>query len=279
MNAARGISTRSSTNWCAGTSSARSSTLRPAICDVAAHVDRVAPGAQTSRARRACVSCVEPHLPLVAPDLEVDVDDVVVGDGDAAQRVADLERLRLVERLVVPDDPDRVRRGAHAEGAGGDEQPRSVQPPGRYALPFSSTETCEIDSPAERDLAVAAEKEPEKRTRCARRRAARRSPRPAPRRWPGRACTTSPGRARERERGERRGEEEELAVGGARARRRSELPAALAAAARGEADRGRRAVARRRSRRTRASRTRARRRAATAGKTWIALLKVSTVSL
>jgi hypothetical protein len=46
--------------------------------------------------------------PLVAPDLQVDVDNVVVGDGDLPERVRDRERSRLVARVEVPDDPNRV---------------------------------------------------------------------------------------------------------------------------------------------------------------------------
>ena len=62
-------------------------------------------------------------LPLVAPDLQVHVDDVVVGDGQAVERVADRERPRQDGR-VVPDDPEpavdvgraeRVRRALGAE--------------------------------------------------------------------------------------------------------------------------------------------------------------------
>ena len=39
-------------------------------------------------------------LPLVAPDLEVHVDDVVVGDREPAQAVADRERAHLAEKAL-----------------------------------------------------------------------------------------------------------------------------------------------------------------------------------
>ena len=72
---------------------------------VAAHVHGVSPGA-------ADVPGCDEHggepsegfLPLVAPHSEVDVDDVVVGDGEAPNDVADLECPHLVGRVVVPDD-------------------------------------------------------------------------------------------------------------------------------------------------------------------------------
>ena len=58
---------------------------------------------------------VEADLPLVAPDLEVDVDDVVVGDGEAAQPVVDAEAPLLVRGAVVPDDPDSLVGARRAE--------------------------------------------------------------------------------------------------------------------------------------------------------------------
>ena len=48
----------------------------------------------------------EADLPLVSPDLQVDIDDVVVGRRDAAQAIVDLECPFLREGLVVPDDPE-----------------------------------------------------------------------------------------------------------------------------------------------------------------------------
>ena len=57
-------------------------------------------------------------LPLVAPDLQVDVDDVVVRGGDAAQAVADAEDALLGRRAVVPDDPHAVVPALDSVGAG-----------------------------------------------------------------------------------------------------------------------------------------------------------------
>jgi hypothetical protein len=48
----------------------------------------------------------ESLLPLVAPDLQVHVDDVVVADREAGEAVPDRERPRLVARLEAPDDAD-----------------------------------------------------------------------------------------------------------------------------------------------------------------------------
>ena len=59
---------------------------------------------------------LERLVPLVAPDVQVDVDNVVVGDGEVAQAVADRERARLRERLVVPDDPVAAVDRGRAEG-------------------------------------------------------------------------------------------------------------------------------------------------------------------
>ena len=64
--------------------------------DVAAHPDRMAPGALDATGRRELGGePAEPLVPLVAPDLQIDVDDVVVGDRHPAQPVADRERPRL----------------------------------------------------------------------------------------------------------------------------------------------------------------------------------------
>jgi hypothetical protein len=48
----------------------------------------------------------EALLPLVAPDLQVHVDDVVVGDRETGEAVPDRERPRLTARLEAPDDAD-----------------------------------------------------------------------------------------------------------------------------------------------------------------------------
>jgi hypothetical protein len=60
----------------------------------------------------------EPRLPLVAPDLQMDVDDIVIGDGQPAQAVVDRERALLGEGSVVPHDARRVVEPGDAEGVG-----------------------------------------------------------------------------------------------------------------------------------------------------------------
>ena len=66
----------------------------------------------------------ETLLPLVAPDLQVDVDDVVVRDRQPREAVADRELAGLVGGLEAPDDPhaaaevlgpERARRAARLE--------------------------------------------------------------------------------------------------------------------------------------------------------------------
>jgi hypothetical protein len=60
----------------------------------------------------------EPHLPLVAPDLDVHVDHVVVRRRDAAQPVVDSESPRLRLRFVVPHDSHALVRASRAERPG-----------------------------------------------------------------------------------------------------------------------------------------------------------------
>ena len=93
---------------------------------VAAHPDRMAPGADdVARPAHRRRQPAEALLPLVAPDLEVDVDDVVVGDRESRYPVVDDERplLRAV-RAEAPDDAhasaevvdaERARRAAGLE--------------------------------------------------------------------------------------------------------------------------------------------------------------------
>ena len=77
--------------------------------DVAAHPHGLPPGAEDLPRRRLDADEAEERLlPLVAPDLQVDVDDVVVRDRHPAERVRDGERARLVAGVEVPDDPHRV---------------------------------------------------------------------------------------------------------------------------------------------------------------------------
>ena len=73
--------------------------------DVAANVDGVPPRAQDlSRGRLGRGEAAERLVPFGAPDLEIHVDDVVVGDRDAGQAVVDIEGPELVRCGVVPDD-------------------------------------------------------------------------------------------------------------------------------------------------------------------------------
>ena len=82
---------------------------------IAAHPDRMTPRADDvpgpGHRRREPSQAL---LPLVAPDLEIHVDDVVVADGQPAQAVADRERPCLVRRLVAPDDPGTLVEVADA---------------------------------------------------------------------------------------------------------------------------------------------------------------------
>ena len=113
------MSVRSSTNCSAGTLTARSVARVPTISTSPRtqtglpHARRILPGAVST-----ADEAEEALLPLIAPDLEVDVDDVVVGDRDLAERVRDGERARLVARVEVPDDPHDVAAPLDAEGPG-----------------------------------------------------------------------------------------------------------------------------------------------------------------
>ncbi len=137
-NAARGTSTRSSTNWPAGTSSARrfarppSSVTSPRTKTGCPQPRSMRPGSLERRRQGA-----EAGLPLVSPDLEVDVDDVVVGRGEAAQPVGDREGAHLGARAVVPDDAQPLAGDRRAEGprvAGRAELGGGAGPVGDLAL-------------------------------------------------------------------------------------------------------------------------------------------------
>ena len=79
--------------------------------DVAADVDRVPPRAEDlARGGLGRGEAAERLVPFGAPDLEVDVDDVVVGDRDAGQPVVDVEGAELVRCGVVPDDAHLASR-------------------------------------------------------------------------------------------------------------------------------------------------------------------------
>ena len=90
---------------------------RPQRCDlagardVAADVDRMAPDTHDSagRGERRC-QARQPDRPLLAPNLKIDVNDIVVRHGEPGQPVPNVERPDLVERLEVPDDRHATRR-------------------------------------------------------------------------------------------------------------------------------------------------------------------------
>ena len=94
--------------------------LLPLERDVAADPDRVAPGADdVAGPAHGRGQAPEPLLPLVAPDLEVHVDDVVVAHGEPGHAVVDEERALLdAVRLEPPDDPHAPAEVVDAERAG-----------------------------------------------------------------------------------------------------------------------------------------------------------------
>ena len=112
------MSVRNSTNWPGGMSSARRLARVAVEGHVAAHADGMAPGADDlARRDQRRRELAEPDLPLVAPDLEVHVDDVVVRRGHPAQPVVDPEAPRLRLRAVVPHDSHALVRPGRAERA------------------------------------------------------------------------------------------------------------------------------------------------------------------
>ena len=123
---------------------------------VTAHPHGLAPRAEDlSRGRLDPDQPREACVPLVAPDLEVDVDHVVVGDRDPAQGVRDRERARLVDRVEVPDDPHRVAAALDAERSGAPRlEARLVALPERDA-PLRDGWVHERLAFPERDVAVA----------------------------------------------------------------------------------------------------------------------------
>ncbi len=59
------------------------------------------------------------HRPLIAPDLELEIGDVVVDPDDSSQPIHELERARLVAGVVVPDHPGQTGLDVETVGAGG----------------------------------------------------------------------------------------------------------------------------------------------------------------
>ncbi len=116
--------------------------------------DPVAAPARLAGQRQRRPQLREPDLPLVAPDLQVDVDDVVVGDGEPAEPVADRERALLGRGAVVPDDAEPAVR------IGGPERVRVARAAelGRRSLAVAATGLGDVDvvdrlPVAQRDLA------------------------------------------------------------------------------------------------------------------------------
>jgi hypothetical protein len=64
----------------------------------------LARGSETGEGHRGG-EAVERLSPVVAPDLEVDIDHVVGGLGKAEEPVGEVEGPLLAESRVVPDDP------------------------------------------------------------------------------------------------------------------------------------------------------------------------------
>ena len=141
--------------------------------DVATNPYGLAPGAQDLPWGR--LDSDEPRealVPLVAPDLEVDVDHVVVGDGDPSQCVRDRERAGLVDRVEVPDDPHRVAPALDAERSGvprlearlvalpeRDSALRDGRVHERFAFPERDVAIAEVEVARERDLEALAHPE------------------------------------------------------------------------------------------------------------------------
>jgi hypothetical protein len=94
---------------------------------------------------------------VVAPNPQVHVDDVVVGDGEAAESIGDVEGSGLVGRGVVPDDANRVVDLRDAERAGGVVAPE-LRVSARLVAPAFLADRDVVDrlARAERDVAVRA---------------------------------------------------------------------------------------------------------------------------
>ena len=85
---------------------------------ITAHPHRVAPGLEdVAGAAHRASEPAERHRPLIAPDLEIDVDDVVVADRETREAVAQREGARAAVRLEPPDDANLARRLLDAERA------------------------------------------------------------------------------------------------------------------------------------------------------------------
>ena len=60
-----------------------------------------------------------PDVPLISPDLQVDVDDVVIGHRQPGEGVLDGERPVLVSSPVMPDDPGHRPAVLNSKRSGG----------------------------------------------------------------------------------------------------------------------------------------------------------------
>jgi hypothetical protein len=102
--------------------------------DVTPDGDRMAPDAI---ARPACGlgeeedrrQLAELLLPFFAPDLQVDVDNVLIRDCEPTQTVPDGEGTDVRESPVVPDDPHAVGEPGHPKRVGGHRSTRARQKP------------------------------------------------------------------------------------------------------------------------------------------------------
>jgi hypothetical protein len=126
--------------------------------NVAADRHRVTPGAKDrTRREEQRIQLTEADLPLVAPDPEVDVDDVVVGDCEPTQPVMNAKRARLRVGAVVPDDAKppvgarRAERSGRARGAELGRRARRV-----VHVPLGDADLVDRLLVAERQLAEAA---------------------------------------------------------------------------------------------------------------------------
>ncbi len=99
----------------------------------------------------------EAPRPLVAPDAQIHVHDVVVRDRQPSEPVRDRERPPLVRGPVVPDDPHALRARLDAVRAGHAEAPELGARPGDVVIAsFGDADVVDRLSRAERDVAVRA---------------------------------------------------------------------------------------------------------------------------
>ena len=139
--------------------------LRAEELHVAPHVDRVAPGlehlAGSDLGRR---QAVERLLPLRAPHLEVDVDDVVVGHREASHAVVHGEGAELVGGAVVPDDAEGVAHPGRSVRAGGvDAAELGAASRAVGAAVLGDADAVDRLAGAKRDVAIAAAERPAER--------------------------------------------------------------------------------------------------------------------